>query len=169
MWYKLEESFINIQDVAYVATRLFNNKRNVPFFNGLAKLVRLIDSHITLASVALIVAFGGWVPLVLNPTSNRSLIAHQLPNVVSNIQLIAMIGLFITIILSIRMLPPRPARYKKSRTLMMVAQWVLMPITSILYSSAAAFYSQTRLALGLYMEKFDVTDKATVESAGKGK
>ena len=49
--------------------------------------------------------------------------------------------------------------YKKGRNLLMILQWVLMPITSILYQSLAAFYSQTRLMLGLYMEKFDVTKK----------
>jgi len=75
-----------------------------------------------------------------------------------------MLGLFITIMLSIRMLPPRPARYRRHRTIFMVLQWVLMPATSIIYQSFAYFYSQTRLALGLYMEKFDVTDKATVPS-----
>ncbi len=174
-WKTLKAQFVQLRrwdygasDVAYVATKLFSRNRNVPFFNGLAKLVRLIDSHITLASIALIVAFGGWVPLVLNPTSNRSLIAHQLPAIVSNIQMVAMVGLFITIILSIQTLPPRPAHYKRTKTLMMVLQWILMPITSILYSSAAAFYSQTRLALGLYMEKFDVTDKATKKIASDG-
>ena len=41
----------------------------------------------------------------------------------------------------------------------MVLQWILMPITSILYQSLAAFYSQTRLMFGKYMEKFDVTKK----------
>jgi hypothetical protein len=35
-----------------------------------------------------------------------------------------------------------------------------MPITSIGYGSAAAFYSQTRLLLGKYLDKFDVTEKA---------
>ena len=34
-----------------------------------------------------------------------------------------------------------------------------MPITSIIYQSLAAFYAQTRLMLGKYMEKFDVTKK----------
>jgi len=38
-------------------------------------------------------------------------------------------------------------------------QWILMPVVSIVYSSCAAFYAQTRLVLGRYMEKFEVTDK----------
>ena len=45
------------------------------------------------------------------------------------------------------------------KNILMVIQWILMPVTSILYQSVAAFYSQTRLMLGKYMEKFDVTKK----------
>ena len=41
----------------------------------------------------------------------------------------------------------------------MLVQWILMPVTSIIYQSLAAFYAQTRLILGIYMEKFDVTKK----------
>lgn len=168
LWRTLKAQFVQLRrwdygasDVAYVATKIFSKKRNVPLLNGIAKLWRLIDSHITLAVVSLIVAFGGWVPLLVNSKSSYDIAAQQLPSIVSNVQTIAMIGLFITILLSIKTLPPRPARYKKRRTLGMVAQWILMPITAITYNSAAAFYSQTRLALGKYMERFDVTDKAT--------
>ena len=57
------------------------------------------------------------------------------------------------------MLPKRPKKYRKTKRLFMILQWILMPITSILYQSIAAFYAQTRLMLGKYMEKFDVTKK----------
>ena len=74
--------------------------------------------------------------------------------------MVATLGIFISLILSIKMLPPKPKKYRKARHVMMVLQWVLAPMISIIYSSMCAFYSQTRLATGLYMEKFDVTDKA---------
>jgi hypothetical protein len=75
-----------------------------------------------------------------------------------------MIGIFITILLMLKMLPPRPERYKRRRTIWMVLQWLLMPITSICYSSAASFNAQTHLMLGKYLDKFEVTDKATLAS-----
>lgn len=156
-------------DVPYVATRVLSKRRNVPLGNGLAHLARLIDSHITLASVAILVAVGGWVPLLVNSEAARDIAAHQLPEVVSGIQRVAMIGLFITIFISIKMLPPRPARYKRRRTVFMVLQWFLMPITSILYSSLAAYNAQTHLMFGKYLDKFDVTDKATVASVARAK
>jgi hypothetical protein len=47
----------------------------------------------------------------------------------------------------------------------MVLQWLLMPISAIVYSAGSALYSQGRLFVGNYLDKFDVTDKATHESA----
>ena len=166
LWKTLKAQFVQLRrwdygasDVAYAGTRLFSRKRTVKFWNLFPKLLRMLDGHVTLAAVAPIVAFGGWVPLIMNSES-RDLLAYNLPRVVSIIQLMASAGLFITILLSLRMLPKRPERYKKGKSIMMVLQWVLMPVVSIVYSSCAAFYAQTRLMLGRYMEKFDVTDKA---------
>ena len=85
--------------------------------------------------------------------------AFNLPNVVGIIQTVAAIGILVTIFVSLRMLPKRPEKYKSNRTLAMVLQWVLSPGIAIVYQSAAAFYAQTRLMLGKYMEKFDVTKK----------
>ena len=157
-------------DVPYVATRVFSRDSNVPFFEGFARFIRLLDGHVTLASVAILVAFGGWVPLLINTEAARnSVIVHQLPDTISIIQRVAMIGLFITVFLSFKMLPPRPERYKRHRSLFMLAQWVLMPVTAVAYNAAAALYSQGRLALGRYLDKFDVTEKATADSVSKEK
>ena len=147
-------------DIPYVAVRLFTAKRRIPFSYGLSYLLRLIDSHVSWASLPLLVAFGGWVPLLLNQESSRSIVAHELPEFISLIQRVAMIGILISVFLAFKMLPPRPARYKKHRSILMALQWLLMPITSILYGALAAFNAQTHLALGKYLDTFDVTDKA---------
>ena len=44
-----------------------------------------------------------------------------------------------------------------------------MPVTSICYNAAAAAYSQTRLALGKYLDKFDVTEKGRIEDVERAK
>lgn len=156
-------------DVPYVATRVFTKKRTVSLFGGFSRFVRLLDGHVTLACIPLLVTFGGWVPLFLNSEATRSVAANQLPEVLGIIQRIAMVGLVITIFLSFKMLPPRPARYKRRRNLGMLLQWVLMPVTALAYSSTSAYYSQTRLLLGKYLDVFDVTEKATVVSVQNAK
>ncbi len=158
-WVQLRRWDYGASDVAYVGDYLFSKKRTVKLVDLIPKFIRLLDGHVTLAAIAPIIAFGGWIPLIFNYQS-RDLISHNLPTVVSWVQTIAALGLFISLILSIKMLPPKPARYNRARHVMMVLQWILAPIVSIVYCSCCAFYSQTRLATGLYMEKFDVTDKA---------
>ena len=147
-------------DVAYVGVRLFNKKRRLgmKFLPLFAKFWRLLDGHVTLAIMAPIVAFGGWIPMLLN-LSSRGVVAWSLPNVVGLIQTIAALGLFVTVFVSLKMLPKRPEGLKKRSKFAMVIQWVLSPVVAIAYQSVAAFYAQTRLLTGRYMEKFDVTKK----------
>ncbi len=167
LWKTIKAQFVQVRrwyygasDVAYVGTRLFTRKENrvMPFWQLFPKFWRLLDGHITLAILAPIVAFGGWVPMIMN-ISAHSMVAYNLPNIVSVVETFASIGLIVSVLVSFKMLPKRPAKYRKGRSLLMVLQWILMPITSILYQSLAAFYAQTRLMLGLYMEKFDSTKK----------
>ena len=146
-------------DVAFVGVRLIDPKRRKMSLSRLVpRFCRLVDSHVTLAAMSPIVAFGGWIPMLLN-NSSRDVVTYNLPKTVSIIQMVASMGLFVTILLSLRMLPKRPAKYKKSKSVFMVIQWVLAPIIAVVYNSMAAFYAQTRLMLGKYMEKFDVTKK----------
>ena len=149
-------------DVPYVGVRVFSRIRQAPFVDSLVKFWELLDGHVTLASVSIMVAAGGWVPLLFSPESARSVPAHQLPVIVSSLQQIALIGLCVSIFFSFKLLPPRPARYKRSRTLLMLAQWILMPITSIAYGAMSSLNAQMHLLFGRYLDKFDVTEKATV-------
>ncbi|MBQ6510937.1 hypothetical protein IJI94_03170 [Candidatus Saccharibacteria bacterium] len=165
LWATIKAQFIQLRrwdygasDVAYVGARLFSEDRKIPFAELFTKFWRLLDGHVTLAIMSPMVMFGGWVPMILN-LSSRSIVAFNLPKIVGIVQTIASIGLFITILTSIRMLPKRPAKYRKHKSILMVLQWILMPLVALLYQSLAAFYAQTRLMTGHYMEKFDVTKK----------
>lgn len=165
-WGTVKDQFVQLRrwdygasDVAFVGVRMLDKKRRrMSLLTLVPKFWRLLDGHVTLAAMSPIVAFGGWVPMILN-FSSRDLLAYNLPNTVSVIQTLASVGLMVTILLSLKMLPERPKKYNRMKTVGMVIQWVLTPLVAIAYQSAAAFYAQTRLMLGKYMEKFDVTKK----------
>ena len=174
-WKTFKAQFVQVRrwyygasDVAYVGSRLFvsRERRIVSFWKLLPKFWRLLDGHVTLAILAPIVAFGGWVPMIMN-LSSHVMVVYNVPNIVSIVETFASIGLIISVLVSFKLLPKRPAKYRKGKSVLMALQWVLMPITSIIYQSAAAFYSQTRLMLGLYMEKFDVTKKVVKKATNK--
>jgi cellulose synthase/poly-beta-1,6-N-acetylglucosamine synthase-like glycosyltransferase len=147
-------------DVAYLLNQGYFKPNKVPKRDLFFKWMRLMEAHVSWAAAPLILAGAAWLPIIIYPDAQDSFIAHQLPRLASNINTLIAGGILITVFLSMRVLPPRPPRYKAHRNIFMVLQWVLLPISSIVYGSFAALYSQTRLMIGKYLDKFDVTTKA---------
>lgn len=165
-WKTLKAQFIQLRrwawgasDVAYVAETGFFKRNKVPKLDLVFKFFRLLEGHISWATAALLITTAAFIPAFLNPQDYTSV---QLPLIVSRIQNIALLGIFVTLFFSLRTLPPKPARYRRHRTLLMIAQWLFLPVTTIGYHALAAINSQTRLMFGWYLGKFDLTEKAVV-------
>ncbi len=153
-------------DIAYVTEMGFFRKNKVNKFDLTAKLWRLFEGHVSWATASLLILGAAFIPALLNPDSYA---ASQLPIMASRIQTIALTGIVLTFFLSVLTLPPKPARYKRHRTVFMVLQWVYLPLTTIVYNGFSGLYSQTRLMLGKYMDTFDVTEKAVAGATKKEK
>lgn len=152
-------------DIAYVLEKGFFSPNKVPKFDLTAKFLRLVEGHWSWATAPLILAFSAFIPAWLNPNDYA---ATKLPLIASRIQTIALGGILITLFLSVKTLPPKPLRYKTHHSVFMVLQWVLLPLTTLVFNCFAALVSQTRLMFGRYLDRFDVTDKAVV-TADKGR
>jgi cellulose synthase/poly-beta-1,6-N-acetylglucosamine synthase-like glycosyltransferase len=151
-------------DIAYIANQGFRRPTKAPKLDVLAKLLRTLEGHVSWAVGAPLITFAAFLPALIHPDSYA---ANELPLIVSRIQRIGLVGLFASLYVSMRTLPPRPARYKRHRSLFMWLQWFYLPVTTIAYGSTAAFNSQTRLMFKRYLSKFDVTEKATVSETGQ--
>lgn len=150
-------------DVAYIANQGFFKSNRIPKYDVLAKLLRTLEGHVSWATGTILIFGAAFIPPLLHP---QSFAANELPLIVSRIQKVGIVGLLASVYICLVTLPPRPARYKRHRSLLMVLQWILAPVSSIAFGSTAAFYSQTRLMFGKYISKFDVTEKATVNASG---
>ena len=177
LWRTLKAQFVQLRrwawgasDIAYVIQKGFLTKNRVNKLDLSLKLGRLTEGHVSWATAPLVLAFSAFIPRLVNSRDigQVGVAFDQLPHIASRIQTIAMIGIVITLFLSLKALPPKPKRYKAHRTVLMILQWFLLPVTSILYNSFAALYSQTRLMIGKYIGKFDVTEK-TVFTEDKSK
>lgn len=153
-------------DIAYIVDKGFFHKNKIRRFSIWSRTLRSIEGHVTWASGPILVLIGGFIPSIVHP---QSLAANELPLIVSHIQTIALVFMVVTVFICLKTLPPKPERYKRHRTLFMVLQWAYLPLTTLFYNSFAAYYSQTRLMLGKYMDKFDVTEKAVVTAQGEVK
>jgi hypothetical protein len=148
-----------VSDFSYVVRNSISNNR-IPWSNKLPQIGRLFEGHFTWATAPLILTFVAWLPLYLNRRFSYQALAHTLPIITSRILTFASITIAITIFISLLSLPPKPARYRGWRFVVMILQWVLLPVTSMCFSSFAAINAQTRLMFGRYLE-FYVTEKAT--------
>lgn len=148
-----------ISDFPYVVRSSIKD-RTIPLGAKFQQTFRLMEGHFSWATAPLILTFVAWLPLYLNRNFADQVLAHELPVIASRILSLAMIGLVTTVIISLISLPPRPARYRRTRNLAMLVQWVLLPLTAIIFSAFAAIDAQTRLMIGRYLD-WKVTEKAT--------
>ncbi|MDP2631109.1 MAG: hypothetical protein Q8P56_06940, partial [Candidatus Uhrbacteria bacterium] len=61
------------------------------------------------------------------------------------------------------LLPRLPERDDPYKYLYMIGQWMLLPVTIIIFSSLPAIDAQTRLMIGRYLGNFNVTEKMRKE------
>jgi len=112
------------------------------------------------ATNALLIFLLGWLPLFLGGDKfNVTLLSYNLPRITRILMTMAMIGLIGSAIYSTLLLPKRPKDYGFIKHLSMVIQWILVPVTILVFGAIPGLEAQTRLMLGKYMG-FWVTPKA---------
>ncbi len=151
-------------DVAYVATNAFFKKNKINKLDAFFKFNRLLESHVGWATSAPLILLSGWIPLFISSNASHSIIAQQLPHLISTINTVALIALLFVVYIGIATLPQRPPHQKRRRVLGFLWQWVLTPIVGLAFNSVAAINSQTHLVFRRYIGTFDVTDKAVKTS-----
>jgi hypothetical protein len=167
-WRTLKMQFVQVRrwawgcsDIPYFINQSFFKINNIPLHKKIAKGWRLIEGHLSWSTSPFLLLLAAY-PLFFFHTSSQPFgyLANELPQVASSLQRVAMVGIVLSFYLSMRSLPPKPLRYKRHRNLWMIAQWVYLIPTTLIYSAGAAIYSQTRLMFGKYLG-FIVTEKAT--------
>lgn len=106
----------------------------------------------------------GWAPIYLGGQEfHQTVLSYNLPIIVRDLLILAMFGLVVSSVISLTLLPPRPAHKSRLIYIVLAFQWILIPATMILFSAIPGLDSQTRLMFGRYMG-FWVTPKSRVTS-----
>ena len=114
------------------------------------------------ASAPILIFILGRLPLWVagRGAQSSSVIVQNTPFVLEWLMGAAMFGILILAIFSLLVLPKRPQAHPKSKWLIMILQWIMLPVTMIIFGSIPAIDAQTRLALGKkYHLGFWVTPK----------
>jgi len=136
---------------------LKNNK--IPLWEKIKHSVSVIDGYWSWATAAVLIFCLGWLPLLLGgPEFNVTVLSYNLPRLTGQIMTLALIGMIVSAILSMLLIPPRPSGVSKFKKIYFLLQWAFLPVTLIVFGSFPALEAQIRLMTGKYMG-FWVTEK----------
>ena len=156
-----------VENVPYLIFNTMKNWNNIPRGSMLSKIFNQLYGFHSWATNALIIGAIGWLPMLLGGNAfNTTVLSGNLPVVSKTLMTIAMGGLVLSAIVSSLLLPKRPANYGIWKSLVMLLQWIILPISIIIFGSFPGLEAQTRLMLGKYMG-FWVTPKTRAVAAIK--
>ena len=152
-----------IENFPLLARALLAN-RKIPFRKKIRHLFIMLEGHWSWATNAFIIALLGWLPVIIGGSVfGQSVLAHNLPYITRYLMNMALVGLVISMFLSLMLLPPRPAKYSRKRYIYMFLQWTLVPIIAPFLGAMPAVDAQTRILFGKYFGEFWVTEKVRKE------
>ncbi len=109
--------------------------------------------------VALLITVLGRLPLWVAPESVRqSALFFNAPHLLQILMTVAMLGMILSAVLSLPLLPRRPKSHPKHMYIVMVLQWALLPISLIFLSAIPAIDAVTHMMFGKYLG-FNVSQK----------
>jgi hypothetical protein len=140
---------------------MHQERKTIPFWNRFVNLYRLIEGHYMWATAAVIITLTVPVPRMINEQFAKTIMSYNMGITLSNFFLIAMVGIFVSIWVSLLMAPALPKENKKKYWWLRVTsiiQWFFLPITTVIFGSLPAIDAQTRLMIGKSLD-FQVTEK----------
>jgi len=151
-----------VENFPFVLSRFFNNN-DIPFLLKARRAFHLLESHVTWAIWAVIITLLAPLPVLLGGALFHQMpIGYNLPLITGLLLRFTLGTSLVWILLSRTMLPPRPRDVPWMKNIVMVLEWVIVPLIILILGSTPALDAQTRLALAKYMEFYPTEKKRKV-------
>lgn len=147
-----------VENLCYVIYHFTQNK-NIPLGQRIKVALQQAEGYWSLVTNPIMLFILGWTPIFLGGHEfHQTVLSYSLPIIVRDLLILAMFGLVVSSIISLTLIPPRPAHASRFHYIVMALQWVIIPATMIIFSAIPGLDAQTRLMFGKYMG-FWVTPK----------
>lgn len=148
-----------VEHVAYLLWEFHKKGNKIPLWKKIKWVFIEWEGKWSWSLAALIITILGRLPLWLAPESVRqSALFFNAPHLLQILMLTAMTGLILSAILSIPLLPRKPDSHPRHKYIIMLLQWVLLPVSMIFVSAIPAIDAVTHLMIGKYLG-FNVSQK----------
>jgi hypothetical protein len=148
-----------VENVPYILFLSLKNPR-IPFAKKARAIFFQIEGFWSLATHPLILFAIGWLPMFVGGSAfNATVLSYNLPLIAKSFMTAAMFGLVVSAAICMYLIPDAPTGASRFRKAMMLVQWILVPMTMVIFSSIPGLESQIRLAFGRYLG-FWVTPKS---------
>ncbi len=143
-------------DFPFVTLNLWYHPK-INLWDKITRIFEFLTNSFFWATGPILLTFTGFIPGIVNPGFRDTVLAYNLPRVMSDILTYASAGIIMCAIISLSLVPADPKKGLWGR-LMLCLQWILVPVVSIILSAIPALDAQTRLMFGRYLE-YKVTQK----------
>ena len=147
-----------VENFPFMVWHFWGNKA-IPFLKKFRYLFNQLEGSYSWCTAPILIFILGRLPVsIANARGLSSALTQNTPHILSVLMTISMVGLVASAVLSLTLLPPRPASTPRWHWLVMLGQWIIFPITMVAFGSIPATDALTRLMLGKYLG-FNVTEK----------
>jgi hypothetical protein len=127
----------------------FRKDPQIPLRKKIYWSFNAIEGFHSWATNALMIFALGWLPVMLGGVIfNTTLLSYNLPRLTRLIVNLSMLGISTTAVLAILLLPPHPRGLRARDYVLYFFQWILIPVTLIIFGAFPGLDAQTRLMLG---------------------
>lgn len=148
-----------VENFVYVVYHFTKNK-NIPRGKRIKIALQQAEGYWSMVTNPIMLIILGWAPIFFGGrVFHETVLSYNLPIVVRDLLILAMFGLVISSMISLTLIPKRPEGKSRFLYIVMALQWILVPITMVVFSAIPGLDAQTRLMLGKYMG-FWVTPKS---------
>lgn len=146
-----------VSDDAYII-RQYILADKIPFWDKTIRVLKTVEDHFLWPVNWFAITISAFLPPLLNPDFNRTVIGKTLPQVTSTLLTLALISMVVIFIIDALNRPPRPKDRTFLSYLIQPLEFLLLPIVGFFFSALPGIDAHTRLLLGKYIE-YKVTEK----------
>ncbi|MFZ1721513.1 MAG: glycosyltransferase family 2 protein [Microgenomates group bacterium] len=146
-----------VSDDAYII-RQYILTEGVPFWDKTLRVSKTIEDHFLWPVNWFAITISAFLPPLLNPEFNRTILGKTLPQVTSTLLTLSLVSMVVIFFVDALNRPPRPNTKNPFSYIFQPLEFLLLPLIGLFFSALPGIDAHTRLLLGKYIE-YKVTEK----------